>query len=124
MMAAKDKDPKVWDNYSKWALNSFSSVYRQVGNDMNDIANRPWIDIKWNPSASQFEVSPTAEGTAMANKDPNGAGGSVVRYLEGRMGLTSLTLCPRSTQASSSLSLFSRPMASSQMRRYRTNPVH
>ena len=86
MMAAKDKDPKVWDNYSKWALNSFSSVYRQVGNDMNDVANRPWIDIKWNPSASQFEVSPTAEGTAMANKDPNGAGGSVVRYLEGRMG--------------------------------------
>lgn len=85
MLAARDKYPKVWENYSKWVLNSFSSVYRQVGNEINDVSNRPWIDVKWNPSAAQFEVHPTAEGVAQANKDPNGAGGSVVRYLEGRM---------------------------------------
>jgi hypothetical protein len=51
-------DVQSWDQYQKWVRGSFVSLFRKLGQDAQSIVtDRATLDLKWNPTATQFEVS-------------------------------------------------------------------
>lgn len=62
-------NPDLWRSYSTWAKNNFGLVFKQSIDDINGVSDRAWMDVKFDPKANQFVVTPTEEGTREAYKN-------------------------------------------------------
>ncbi len=62
MIANKDKQPEVYKQYADWMMKSFFTVHKQLGDDVNSIAESKAFTAKFNPGTNQFELGLTPEG--------------------------------------------------------------
>ena len=77
-------NPELWQNYSKWALHTFSNAFKSVFDDVNNVNFREWIDVKQDPKTGMYKVEPTEKGIAENSKYAVGVGGSIIRAIEER----------------------------------------
>ena len=80
-------NPDVWQNYSKWSMNTFANGFKTVFNDVNNVNNRELIDVKWDPASKQFAVFPSEKGIEDSKKYSVGLGGFIIRQIEQRNNL-------------------------------------
>ena len=77
-------NPELWQNYSKWALHTFSNAFKSVFDDVNNVNFREWIDVKQDAATGLYHVFPTEKGIAENSKYAVGVGGSIIRAIEER----------------------------------------
>lgn len=54
----KDLGGDTWQNYKKWGLTNFNSLFREaVANTQKAIKHRKWLDISWDSNRGQFIVA-------------------------------------------------------------------
>jgi hypothetical protein len=74
-------DPKLWQDYKNWTVNSFVNVFRNELRDVKDSVNREWYDVVYNPESNQFDVVPTAAGIKATKEQ--GSVGNPLNAIEG-----------------------------------------